>query len=710
MAPEQLEGREADVRSDIFSLGAVFYEMITGKRAFDGKSPLSVASAILEKDPPPIRSIKPMSPPALEHAVGRCLAKDREERWHTARDLGFELKWIGETGLEEGGTVPIAARHGFRDRLAWGIAGLLALATIGLAIAFLRRPPKLPPPVRLSAEIGADARIDIGHGPAVALSPDGARLAFVGSGSDQRRRIYVRSLDELQATALSGTEDAEKPFFSPDGRWVGFFADHKLKKISVEGGAAVTICDAPYGRGASWSEDGTIVFVPASRSVLSEVSSAGGAPRPLTILDQPAGEAGQLWPQWLPGSKAVLFTSARQLNNFADADIVAYTISSGQRKTLLHGGYYARYVRSGHLLYMHEGLLPFDPAGLEVTGAPVPILEGISGNPGDGSAQFSLSESGTMAYVAGSSRRQLASIEWMDRQGNFTPLRETPGDYYAPALSPDGTRLALAINDGKRIDIWVYELAHDTFTRLTFAGNNLTPVWTPDGQRITYRLLQGGGVDLYWTRADGTGGTLRLTQTKTRKGLGSWYPDGRLLVFDQGSAANSSIFTLAIGGSEKEGWKPREPQPLPGGSSSEDSPSFSPDGRWLAYRSDESGDSEIYVRSYPGPGGKWQVSTAGGALPKWSKDGKQLLYRTEDNQIMFVTYTASGDSFHADKPQLWSPGQFSDRLGAANFDLSPDGKRVVVLRVPASENQPITKVTFVFNFFDELQRKSQPQK
>ena len=201
-----------------------------------------------------------------------------------------------------------------------------------------------------------------------------------------------------------------------------------------------------------------------------------------------------------------------------------------------------------------------------------------------------------------------------------------------------------------------------------------------------------------------------MTQTKTRKCLGSWYPDGRLLVFDQGSAANSSIFNLAIGGSEKEGWKPGEPQPLPGGSPSEDSPSFSPDGRWLAYRSDESGDSEIYVRSYPGPGGKWQISTAGGAVPKWSSDGKQLLYRTEDNQIMFVTYTASGDSFHADKPQLWSPGQFSDRLGAVNFDLSPDGKRVVVLRVPASENQPITKVTFVFNFFDELQRKSQPQK
>jgi serine/threonine-protein kinase len=714
MAPEQLSGQEADARSDLFSLGAVLYEMFTAKRAFEGKSPLSVASAILEKEPAPISSIKPMAPPALDHVIGRCLAKDPEERWQTARDVGLELKWISETAWENGGTVPVAARSRFRDRLGWGLAGVLALTAIGLAIAFLRRTPKLPPPVRLSADVGADAKIDTGHGPAVALSADGARLAFVASGSDQRRRIYVRRLDELRATALSGTDDAESPFFSPDGRWLGFFADRKLKKISVEGGAAVTICDATFGRGASWSEDGTIVFVPTSHSALSEVSSGGGVPRPLTILDQRAAEVGQVWPQWLPGSKAVLFTSGGHAANFEDADIVAYSISSGQRKTVLHGGYYARYVRSGHLLYMHEGtlfLVPFDPGGLEVTGTPVPILEGISANPGGGNAQFSVSESGNIAYVAGSSRRQLASIEWMDRQGNFTPLRETPADYYAPAFSPDGKRLALAINDGKRIDIWVYELAHDTLTRLTFAGNNLTPIWTPDGRRITYRVLeQGGGTNLYWTRADGTGDTLRLTQTKTPKFLGCWHPDGRLLVFDQGTSADSTIFTLAIDGSEKLGWKPGEPQPLPGGTSPEDEASFSADGRWLAFRSDESGDSEIYVRSYPGPGGKWQISTGGGAVPKWSNNGKELLYRTEDNQIMVATYTVTGSSFHADKPQLWSPGQFSDRLGAVNFDLSPDGKRVVVLRVPTSENSPITKVNFIFNFFDELRRKTQPQK
>jgi serine/threonine-protein kinase len=257
---------------------------------------------------------------------------------------------------------------------------------------------------------------------------------------------------------------------------------------------------------------------------------------------------------------------------------------------------------------------------------------------------------------------------------------------------------------------------------LTFAGNNLTPIWTPDGQKITYRLLEkGGATDLYWTRADGTGNTLRLTQTATRKFLGSWHPDGKLLAFDQlagdenvdatrSSIGNSTILTLPIEGNEKLGWKPGEPKPLPGGASMESEASFSPDGRWLAYRSQESGESEIYVRPYPGPGGKWQISTGGGFFPKWSLDGKELLYRTEDNQIMVATYNASGDSFHANKPELWSPGRFSERLGAVNFDVSPDGKRVVVLRAPASETPSSTRVNFIFNFFDELRRRAQPQK
>ena len=488
MAPEQLGGQAAEARSDLFSLGAVLYEMITGRRAFEGKSPLSVASAILEKEPAPISTIKPMTPPALDHAIRCCLAKDPEERWQTARDLGLELKWIAEAGSEAGVSAPVAARSRARERLAWATAALLALAAIGFAIAFVLRTPKPAQPMRLSAEIGADANLYNEYGnPSVLLSPDGTRLAFVASGSDQKRRIYVRSLDQLQAMALSGTENAEHPFFSPDSQWLGFFADRRLKKVSVEGGAAVTVCDTARGRGGSWSEDGTIVFAPDLRTALFKVSSAGGTPQPLTTLDQQAGEVTQRWPQLLPGGRAVLFTSNTHGGNYEDADITVYSISSRQRKTVLHDGYYGRYIPTGHVVYTHESTLfavPFDLRRLEVIGPPVPILEGVSASPGDASAQFSFSETGNMVYVAGHGGFQIVSIYWMDRQGKFTPLREFPGDYYNPAFSPDGKRLALAINDGKRSDIWVYEWTHDTLTRLTFSGNNFNPIWTPDGQRL----------------------------------------------------------------------------------------------------------------------------------------------------------------------------------------------------------------------------------
>jgi serine/threonine-protein kinase len=322
-------------------------------------------------------------------------------------------------------------------------------------------------------------------------------VAFLASGSD----LYVRSLDQLQATALSGTDGAETPFFSPDSQWLGFFASGKLKKIAVQGGAAVTLCDASSGRGGTWAEDGTIVFTPDIRGGLFKVSSTGGTPQPLTTLNRDAGEVTQRWPQFLPGGKTVLFTSATHGGNYEDADLVVYSISSGQRKTVLRSGYFGRWLPTDHLVYMHDGTLfavPFDPKRLEVSGSPVPVLEGVTSSPGDASAQVSFSQNGILLYVPGHSGFQLASIYWMDRQGKFSPIREIRGDYYMPALSPDGRRLAVAINDGKKSDIWVYDLARDTLTRLTFSGNNLIPIWTPDGQRITYAHSEKvGNGDLY---------------------------------------------------------------------------------------------------------------------------------------------------------------------------------------------------------------------
>jgi Tol biopolymer transport system component len=722
MSPEQARGKAVDKRTDIWAFGCVLYELLCGRPAFEGEDITEILAAVVKTDPDWNR-LPESTPPAIRVLLRRCLRKDKRQRLQDAAGVRIEIE-DALAAPSVGPTTTAPATRGWRERVAWAAATALALVAIAFAIGFVLRAPKPPQPlqaVRLSAEIGADANLYTAFGASAILSPDGTRLALVAAGSDQKRRIYVRSLDQLQATALSGTENAGDPFFSPDGQWIGFFADGKLKKISVQGGAAVTLCNAPFDLGGSWGDDGTIVFTPDLRGALSEVSSAGGTPQSLTTLDKQGGEGTQRWPQILPGGKAVLFTSNTKAGTGAsleDSDIVVYSMTSGQRKTVQRGGFYARYLPSGHVVYMHEGTLfalPFDLQRLEVTGQPAPILEGVVTALVSAGAQFSFSETGNLVYVAGRSGGQNVFIYWMDREGKFTPLRDTPGAYYNPAFSPDGKRLALEISDGKRRDIWVYEWERDTLTRLTFGGEgNGRPVWTPDGQRIVYSSQEKGGVpNLWWIRADGAGDARRLTESKNIQFTGSWRPDGKVLAFWQlNPGTNYDIMTLSIEGDEKVGWKPGELKPFLNSAFDEVLPAFSPDGRWLAYISNESGSFEVYVRPFPGPGGKWQISTGGGLYPEWSRNGKELFYRTEDSKIMAVTYTASGDSFHADKPQLWSPGQFTDRgLGVYNFDLHPDGKRFAVLKAPGTEQTPaVNKVSFIFNFFDELRRKLPPGK
>jgi len=711
MSPEQARGKAVDKRTDIWAFGCVLYELLAGKQAFAGDDITDILAAVVRAEPD-WQALPAATPMQVRDLLRRCLQKDKTMRLRDAGDARIE---IHEALTAPPTAEPVAVQRSSRARLPWVASSALALIAIALAIGFVLRAPKPSQPMRLSAEIGVDASLYAVFGPAAILSPDGTRLALVAAGSDRKRRIYVRSLDQLQATALSGTENASDPFFSPDGQWIGFFADGKLKKISIQGGAAVTLCDSPSDLGGSWGDDGTIVFTP-DHVALSKVSSAGGRPQQLTTLDKQAGENTQRWPQVLPGSKAVLFTSNAHLIGHEDADIVVYSMASGQRKTLQRGGFYARYLPSGHVVYMHEGTLfavPFDLKRLEITGQPAPILEGVVTVPSDGGAQFSFSETGNLVYVAGRSGFQNVSIYWMDREGKFTPLRETPGDYYSPAFSPDGKRLALEIFDGKRRDIWVYEWERDTLTRLTFAGEtNSFPIWTPDGQRIVYSSVEKGGTfNLWWIRADGAGNAQRLTENKNSQSVGSWRPDGKVLAFYQVNPSTSGdIMTLPIEGDEKSGWKPGEPKPFVNSAFTEAYPAFSPDGRWLAYMSNESGNPEVYVRPFPGPGGKWQVSTGGGGQPKWSRNGKELFYRTEDSKIMVVTYTAFGDSFQADRPQLWSPGQFTERgAGNNNFDLHPDGKRFAVLKAPSTEQAAaVNKVSFIFNFFDELRRKLPP--
>jgi Tol biopolymer transport system component len=714
MSPEQARGKSVDKRTDIWAFGCVLYELLTGKQAFTGEDITEILAAVVMKEPA-FDALPAKTPPALQTLLSRCLRKDRRQRLPDAGAMRIEIEdalAAPSAGAATGGP----AMKGWRERLTQAAAATMTLIAIAFAIGFVLRAPKPQQPMRLRADIGADASLYTTFGPAAILSPDGTRPTIVASGSDQKQRIYLRTLDQLQATALPGTENAGDPFFSPDGQWIGFFANGKLEKISVQGGAAVTLCDAPSDRGGSWGDDGTIVFTPGVAAALFKVSSAGGTPQPLTTLDKQTGESTQRWPQVLPGGKAVLFTSSNRQGYYEDSDIVVYSIASGQRKTLQRGGFYARYLPTGHMVYIHEGTLfalPFDLKRLEVTGQPVPVLEGVMANPNNAGAQFSFSDTGSLAYLAGGGGGQNVSIYWMDREGKFQPLRETPGNYINPAFSPDGKSLALEINDGRRRDIWVFEWERDTLTRLTFGGEqNGYPVWTPDGHRIVYSSQEKGGVfNLWWIRADGAGDAQRLAESKNVQYAGSWRRDGKVLAFNQfDPGTGNDIMTLPIEGNEKSGWKPGEPKPFVNSTFDERGPAFSPDGRWLAYMSDESGSFEVYVRPFPGPGGKWQVSTSGGRYPKWSRNGKELFYRTGDSKIMVVTYAASGDSFRADKPQLWSPGQFTERgLSFYNFDLHPDGKRFAVLKAPGTEQTAaVNKVSFIFNFFDELRRKLPP--
>jgi len=717
MSPEQARGKSVDKRTDIWAFGCVLYELLTGKQAFHGEDITEILAAVVKSEPD-WAALPAAMPGKGRDLLRHCLQKDNRLRLRDAGDAQIEIQDALTAPAVTVAATAAPTTRGWRGRVAWAAAGVFVLTAIAFAIGFVLRTPNPPQQMRLIAEIGADASLYTAFGPSAILSPDGTRLAFLASGVDQKRRIYVRSLDQLQATALSGTENATDPFFSPDGQWIGFFADGKLKKISVQGGAAVTLCDVANERGGSWGADGTIVFTPDLQVPLSKVSSAGGTPRPLTTLDKQTGEITQRWPQVLPGGKAVLFASGTHPSSYEDSDIVVYSMASGQRKTVQRGGSYARYLPSGYVVYIHEGALfavPFDLKRLEVAGQPALILEGVVTAPTNGGAQFSFSETGNLVYVEGRAGGQNVSIYWMDHQGKFMPLRETPGFYYNLAFSPDGKRLALEIFDGKRRDIWVYEWERDGLTRLTFAGElNENPIWTPDGQRIAYSSQEKGGtINLWWIRADGAGDAQRLTESKSLHYAGSWRPDGKVLAFSQQSpgATAFDILTLPIEGDEKSGWKPGDPKPFVNSAFSEREPAFSPDGRWLAYESNESGSYEVYVRPFPGPGGKWQISTGGGVFPEWFRNGKELFYRTPDSKIMVVTYTGSGDSFHADKPQLWSPGQFTDRgLGNLNFDLHPDGKRFAVLKAPGTgQTAAVNKLNFIFNFFEELRRRTARQ-
>jgi serine/threonine-protein kinase len=713
MSPEQARGSEADHRSDIFSLGVVLYEMLTGKQAFTGDTVSDILASVLKTEPD--LTLLPKVIGRTHELIRRCLDKNPKSRWQAAGDLRIEIDNALAISAEQTQTIPspVMIRNSKRE---WAIA---AAAIVGMAVSLWAPWRTVAPafPVRINGGLGADVGL-AARAPgttALALSPDGSTLAFVGekNGASQ---IYIRRLSQLQASPLAGTSGALSPFFSPDGQWLGFFAEGKLKKISVTGGAAVTLCDAATPRGGSWGDDGNIVFHPNPIGGLLRVSSGGGQAEPLTKLEQ--GSVTHRWPQVLPGAKAVLYMSSPVGNNSETSNIMVQPMPSGTPKVLIRGGYHPQYAASGHLLYIHEGTLfaaPFDLKRLEVTGASVPAIEGVDTVRANGAAQFAVSPTGAFTYLPGQSADKDSPVLWMTHDGKTSPLRTMPSVWSNPHFSPDGQRLAMDILNGN-VHVWIYEWARETLTRLTFDpdNNDGNPVWTPDGKRIAFASDRAKGqvANLYWQRADGSGEVQRLTESSNAQYPSSFHPSGKYLAFWEGTRPNSAdLMILPIEGDEKSGWKPGKPSFLLNTPANEAEPMFSPDGGWIAYISDETRRPEVFVRPFPGPGGKWQISTAGGLEVAWSRTRRELLYHGLDNRIMVASYTVEGDSFKADKPRLWSEQAILPRVRLPrSFDLHPDGERIAAGVPTGQPEEKLDKVTFIFNFFDELRRIAPPSK
>jgi Tol biopolymer transport system component len=567
--------------------------------------------------------------------------------------------------------------------------------------------------------------VDFVRGASLALSPDGTELAFLASKpSEGITRLYVRRLEDEEAALLPETDGADGPFFSPDGRWIAFFSSGKLKKISVTGGAAITLCDAPNGRGGSWGEDGFIVFSPERQTILWRVSSAGGAPQPLTTLD--AGEQTQRWPQVLPGGKAVLYSSLSPVGDFDfdKGNLVVQPLPTGVRKIVQRGAYHGRYVPSGHLVYLHNGALfaaPFDPERLELTGPPLPVVDSVATNTTGGAGLFAVSSSGALVYAPGRSRSEGRPIAWLDRSGKSSVLRSAPSDWGNLRFAPDGRRIALDLWDGKQWDSWVTDWTRGALARLTTSTtHSWRPVWTPDGRRIAFASQRGEkGVgatfNLYWQRADGTGDAERLTTSENLQSPGSWHPSGKVLAFEEQSS-HSSVMLLPMEGDEASGWKPGKPTVFLSGAFDVRAPAFSPDGAWLAYESSQSGQTNVYVRPFPGPGLQSQISIGGGVFPTWSRTRHELLYSTFDRRVMVVNYSVEGDSFHSQQPRPWPEARFGSRTLSGptrfqDFDLHPDGNRLALSTV--SETEPAVRrdrLEIILNFFGEQRRIAPVQK
>ena len=709
MSPEQIEGKESDVRSDIFALGTVLYEMATGRRAFEGKSQLSVASAILEKDPEPVSTVQPTSPPALDMVIGTCLAKDPDARFQSAHDLMMQLRWIanGSTALQARTT--ISEERTSRPRWLFAACALLALVAAGLGGVLLLRPSENTRPVRTTIEPPEKLVFDMMGdyaGPPV-LSPRGDKIIFLAHGLNSPRALWVRALDSFGAQRLEGTEGAFDPFWSPDGRSIGFFTQGKLNRVDAAGGPPTPVTDALNARGGSWGAGDVILFAPNIQSGIMQVGANGGKVTPVTKTDS-AKHTTHRWPTFLPDGKHFLYLATNHNGGKAQDNGIYYASLDGKENRILvasdAGGEYA----SGYLLF-HSGTAlmaqAFDTASGKLSGEPQAIVGKVRHDSGVWRTLFTVSQTGMLAYEPGSSETAGSQLVWFDRTGKQVGQIGERGTYMDPRISPDGKRVAVSYGDPQR-EIWIFDLERGSKTRLTFNqyGVNNQPAWSPDGKTIAYTstsAVSGGGKTAIYSKSASGGGVEKVMVAETDKTgeyvYGSWSPDGKYFVYlSRGGQVGYHIEAKAIDGNS-----PAFTVVAPASVQSNISYyRISPDSKWIAYTSNESGRPEVYVAPFPRGEGKWQVTTGGADFAAWRSDGKEIYVSTDLQQYTACSVNVNGNELQIGTPQ----GLFGANAAAigVDYDVAPDGKRFLVN--VAGDDTP-TPLHLVMNWTTELKKK-----
>jgi hypothetical protein len=709
MSPEQAKGKPVDRRADIWAFGCVLLEMLTGRRAFEGEDVSSTIAEVIKSDPPTSR-LPADVPAGVRRVIQRCLVKDPKWRLQSIGDARIELEDAESTKDGTAGPTEVAPAPARPAILPWAVAAI-AIAALSAVVLWTTPWRRANPPAVMRAEIGigADASLVTAFGPAAVISPDGKAIALIAQVGTGPPRLFYRRLEDLEAIALDEAAEATSPFFSPNGQWIGYFARGQLRKIRVSGGPSIEIAPVIAPRGGTWLADDTIVFTPiaSARGEMKRVPASGG--EATTMGTFAAGEVTQRWPQALPDGKSILYTGHVNVDDFGDASLMVMPVGGGDSKVVLRGGYHGRYVSTGHLLFVRSGTLfavPFDLAALQTRGEPAPVVTGVASSTSSAVAQFSVSDNGTLVYLMGGNVGGAATVSWLPRNGKSSPLTTERLDWISMAFSPSGKELALEVAQGAQRDIVIHEIGTDTTRRLTSTtANEVTPVWSGDGRRLLYALSDGasGKSSLVWQRADGGGEVAKLVDAEKPLLADSWHPLGKALAYTEfATGFQGHAFMLPIesdaSGDPKAGVPKRVSSPAGTGFTR-----FSPDGRWIAYTVvGKPGLFDIYVEPFPGPGGRWSLSTVNGVWAAWSRKKQELLYADATGGVWVVPYTVQGDTFRPGKPQPWAAERVALRSGLQPFDVHPDGERIATTVAEQTPTVKQTTVRAIFNLAEVL--------